>query len=107
MSRNVSTGRVPVFTLGERIRKAREDLGLSQQEFADAIGHDRKSLGNWENGRNVPTYGALMLISSVADVSLEWLAGELYRPSIGVGLAADNRKAASRDTHRLSPAMAA
>jgi transcriptional regulator with XRE-family HTH domain len=105
MSQNVSTGRVPVFTLGERIRKSREDLGLSQQEFADAIGHDRKSLSNWENGRNVPTYGALMLIASTADVSLEWLAGDLYRPTAGVGGAVDNRNAASRNTHGLSACL--
>jgi len=85
MSRNVSTGRVPVFTLGERIRKAREDMALSQTEFADVLGHDRKTVGNWENGRNTPGYGELMLIASAADVSLEWLAGDLFRPTFGGG----------------------
>jgi transcriptional regulator with XRE-family HTH domain len=98
---------VPVFTLGERIRKAREDLGLSQQEFADAIGHDRKTVGNWENGRskNPPSYGDLMLVASVADVSLQWLAGDLFRPTTGVGNGVDNRNEASRNTHGLSPVL--
>lgn len=104
MSRKVSQGRVPTFTLGERIRKAREDLGMSQQQFADAIGHDRKTVGNWENGRykQPPSYGDLMLIASVGDVSLEWLAGELYRPTTGVVGGSANTRGSGRDTHELS-----
>lgn len=111
MSRNVSGGRVPVFSLGERIRKAREDHGLSQQAFADALGVDRKTLGGWENGKHRPSYGDLMLVSSVADVSLEWLAGDLYRPLSGVARAgggvADTRKATRGDTRRCSELVAA
>jgi transcriptional regulator with XRE-family HTH domain len=84
MSRNVSSSRVPEFSLGERIRKAREDQELSQQRFADMLGVDRKTLGGWENGRHRPGYGDLMLVSSVGDVSLEWLAGDLYRPTTAV-----------------------
>lgn len=75
-----STPRIPVFSLGERIRKAREDLELSQFQFADLLDVDRKTVGNWEAGRNQPRYGDLMLIASVSDISLEWLAGDLYRP---------------------------
>lgn len=109
MSRNVRTGRVPVFTLGERIRKAREDLGMSQARFALAIGHDRKTLGNWENERtaNPPNYGDLMLIASVANVSLEWLAGDLYRPSIAVGSDGDIREASGGNTHEDRALLAA
>lgn len=69
-----------MFTLGERIRKAREDLDLSQNQFADLLGVDRKTVGNWEAGRNQPRYGDLMLIASVTEVSLPWLAGDLFRP---------------------------
>lgn len=76
----MTQARIPVFTLGERIRKAREDLGLSQGELALRLGVDRKTVGNWESGRNQPRYRDLMLVASTADVSLEWLAGELYRP---------------------------
>lgn len=86
MAHELDTPRVPTFSLGERIRKAREDLGLSQLRFATALGIDRKTVGNWEAGRNQPRYGDLMLISSVTDVSLEWLAGELFRPEFGVGI---------------------
>lgn len=102
MSRNVSSRRVPVFSLGERIRKAREDLGLSQQAFADLLGINRKTLNNWEGGRNHPRYGDLMLIASVADVSLEWLAAEEFRPTFGGVAASPTSQGASRPNRQLS-----
>ena len=83
--------RVPVFSLGERIRKAREDAGMSQQQFGLALGVDRKTVGNWEGDRNRPRYRDLMMISSVADVSLRWLAGDLYRPDIAAAAGGVNR----------------
>ena len=93
--------RVPVFSLGERIRKAREDLGLSQQTFAEMLGVDRKTISNWEGERNRPRYGDLMLISSAADVSLEWLAGDMFRPQISGG-DSDIREAARRNIREYS-----
>ena len=84
MAQEVGSSRVPVFTLGERIRKAREDQGYSQAEFAIRLGVDRKTVSNWEGSRNQPRYGDLMLIASVTDVSLEWLAGELFRPTASI-----------------------
>jgi len=85
---------------------------MSQKEFALAIGHDRKTVGNWENGKNSnpPNYGDLMLISSVTDVSLEWLAGDLFRPTTGVGVGfggTDTRQRSRRDTEQYEPALAA
>jgi transcriptional regulator with XRE-family HTH domain len=118
--------RVPVFSLGERIRKAREDAGMSQQQFADELGIDRKTVGNWEADRNQPRYRDLMLISSVADVSLEWLAGELFRQHEPVsptrpsraprranasgtraGSAVDTKKGTGRIPHRYQDALVA
>jgi transcriptional regulator with XRE-family HTH domain len=104
------SNRVPVFSLGERIRKAREDAGMSQQQFADELGVDRKTVGNWEADRNQPRYRDLMLVSSVADVSLEWLAGDLFRPIspvlAGTG-AADNRQESRRNPHEYSDDLVA
>lgn len=97
--------RVPVFSLGERIRKAREDAGLSQQQLANKLGVDRKTVGNWEGERNQPRYRDLMMISSVADVSLEWLAGDLFRPTFG-GADADNSRRSVRDTPRYAAVAA-
>lgn len=106
MARHLESSRVPVFSLGERIRKAREDLGLSQQQFADLLGIDRKTVSNWEGMRNHPRYGDLMLIASAADVSLEWLAAEEFRPTFAAGAAVVERDTAQTpgtNTGRYSP----
>jgi transcriptional regulator with XRE-family HTH domain len=72
----MAPGRVPVFTLGERIRKAREDMALSQQEFAARMGVDRKSISNWESGRHAPRHRDLLFMAVVSGVDLDWLTGE-------------------------------
>ena len=92
MERIASGHRIPVFSLGERIRKVREDMGLSQQQLADELAVDRKTIGNWETERTLPRYRDLMMLSSVADVSLEWLAGDLFRPHNREGISPDTRE---------------
>ena len=37
--------------LGERIRQARETLGLSQDELAVRVGRDQRSISEYENGK--------------------------------------------------------
>lgn len=44
------------------VASAREASGLSQVEFAAAIGIERSTLQNWENGRAVPRRRALLRI---------------------------------------------
>lgn len=108
MARNVSSARVPTFSLGERIRKVRADLGLSQQQFADMLGVHRKTLNNWETGKHKPSYGDLMLMANTADVSLKWLAGEQFRPPIdGSTSAADNDQRTRPDTREYRPSVLA
>lgn len=45
---------IPEWTFGERIRKIRRDVGLSQAEFAARIGVSTSALSAWEAGRNTP-----------------------------------------------------
>jgi transcriptional regulator with XRE-family HTH domain len=47
--------------LGTRIKRARERKRWTQQQLADAIHVDRKTVDNWENGRTSPrsSIGAL------------------------------------------------
>lgn len=40
-----------MLTLGEKIRKAREDRGLTQEELSVAISIERVTLSNYENGK--------------------------------------------------------
>ena len=51
--------------LPARIRNAREQLRMSQQQLADAIGVDRSSVSNWERGTHAPTRVALAALERV------------------------------------------
>lgn len=77
----MTTTHIPVWTLGDRLRKAREDAGLSQAELAAAISVSRNTVGNAELGERVPLAITLRAWSEVTGVPLEWLrTGEVAPP---------------------------
>lgn len=41
-------------SIGARIRKRRQVLGMKQHELAAAVGVDRSAVSNWERGRHLP-----------------------------------------------------
>lgn len=47
------------------VRKLREKLLLSQQEFANEIGVSFATVNRWENGKHQPTYKAKRIISEL------------------------------------------
>lgn len=71
------------MTIGERIKKVRKAIGLTQQDFADKIGIKRNSLANYEIGRNTPLDAILVSICREFDVNETWLRtgeGEMFIP---------------------------
>lgn len=42
------------YEIGNRIRKYREKLGISQKELAERIGVSNGRVSNWEQGLNRP-----------------------------------------------------
>ena len=41
-------------SLGDRIRRARENLDLTQRELSELVGVSRETVGNWETGTSTP-----------------------------------------------------
>lgn len=69
--------------MNERIKKIRNVLGLTQQEFADKIKVKRNTVATYEMGRSAPSDSAVALICSVFGVNEDWLkngTGEMFRP---------------------------
>ena len=64
---------VPTFTMSDRLRKAREYAGLGQQELADAMGVDRKTVGNYEGDKVEPRAIVLNAWALVTGVDRQWL----------------------------------
>jgi DNA-binding transcriptional regulator YiaG len=73
-----SSGTVPEWTLGDRLRKAREHAGLKQDEMAAIIEVSPATISNWETGARHPRGGELRMIhqwSEVTRVPETWLLG--------------------------------
>lgn len=56
------------YEIGSRIRKYREQIGLSQKEFARLIGVSNARVSNWEQGLNRPDVDVLADICSTLKV---------------------------------------
>ncbi len=71
------------LNIGERIKKLRKSLDMTQQEFAERIGVKRNTIGQYEIGRNEPIDAIINLICREFNVNKEWLQtgiGEMFKP---------------------------
>lgn len=59
--------------MADRLRKARTDVGLSQQDMCDRIGISRKTVTNYENGDTRPLRAILNAWAEVTGTYVEWL----------------------------------
>lgn len=69
------------MTLGERIKKARKALDLTQQKFAEQIGTTQNNIASYEIGRREPSAAAINNICKTFNVNEAWLrtgAGEMF-----------------------------
>ena len=57
-------------SIGQKIRAARQKLGLSQAEFADRIGTSAKTLSSWERGAYLVDVVMLNTIAAEAGMTL-------------------------------------
>ncbi len=61
------------YTLGERICKARDVVGLSTAQLARRLGIKTATLQSWESDRSEPRSNKLVLLAGVLNVSPTWL----------------------------------
>lgn len=59
--------------IGTRIRAARRDRGLTQDELAEQVGVSRSAVAQWETGRTGQVTGNLSRIAGVLEVNVEYL----------------------------------
>ena len=59
----------------ERIRLLRKSQDLSQVELAGRLGVSKQSVSNWENGNILPSIDMLVKISTVFNVSTDYILG--------------------------------
>lgn len=67
--------RIPAFTIGDRLRRARQKVGLEQADFAQEIGVSRGTVSNYEHAEDIASLKKPYLLAWAmrTDVPLEWL----------------------------------
>lgn len=63
------------YEIGNRIRKFREELGISQKQLAEQIGVSNSRISNWEQGINRPDADILAKLCTALNVSPSLLLG--------------------------------
>lgn len=80
------------------MRLLREDMGVTQDDFAKLLGISLSAVAKWESGTNAPGKQAVKRIAEVTGVSADWLVD-------GVGtMWPGDRRPASRPTTQEVPA---
>ncbi len=70
--------------MNKRIKKLRQALDLTQQEFAERIGSVQNTITGYETGRRVPSSQVISLICKEFKVNETWLRtgeGEMFVPA--------------------------
>ncbi|MBI9045120.1 MAG: helix-turn-helix transcriptional regulator [Anaerolineaceae bacterium] len=68
------------FTIANKIKLARIEKDLTQQQLADQAGVTRQTIGLIEAGKYNPTLKLCLLISKITDKKLDelfWIEGEI------------------------------
>lgn len=61
------------MNFGEQIKSIRKNANLTQEQFAMKLNVSRQAVSNWENNKNLPDIGMLILMSDVFQISLDQL----------------------------------
>ncbi len=62
--------------IGAKIKKARTDVNLTQEQVAESLGVSRQTISNWENGRTYPDIISVVKLSDLYHISLDHLLKE-------------------------------
>lgn len=61
------------MSIGSRIRNARQEKGLSQEELAKAIGATKSAISRYEAGKRMPNLGQIQAIAAALDGDVVYL----------------------------------
>lgn len=62
--------------IGEKIKNARINAGLTQEQAAEALGVSRQTISNWETEKTYPDVASVVKMSDLYAVSLDYLLKE-------------------------------
>lgn len=64
-----------MFNFGKRLKKIREEKGLTQKQFAEKIGSTERGIQHYEVGDREPAFRVIIAILDKIDVDANYLLG--------------------------------
>ena len=64
------------MTFGEKLKKARQQAGYTQEELSNIMTVSRAAVAKWESDRGMPDVSNLKRIAAILDVSVDYLLDE-------------------------------
>ena len=64
------------MTFGEKLKEARKNAGLSQEQFAEKMSVSRSAVAKWETDKGMPDVNNLKVMAQLLDVSVDYLLDE-------------------------------
>lgn len=64
------------MNFGDKIKQARIDVGLTQEELAEILAVSRSAIAKWEGNRGLPDVSNLKVIFRALNVSVDYLLDE-------------------------------
>lgn len=61
------------MTLGEKIKEARKQSGLSQEQLSEKLGISRSAVAKWETDKGIPDVDNLKALSQFLGVSIDYM----------------------------------
>lgn len=61
------------MTFGEKLKEARKEAGLSQEQFAEKMNVSRSAIAKWETDKGMPDVNNLKVMAQLLDVSVDYL----------------------------------
>jgi transcriptional regulator with XRE-family HTH domain len=101
---------IPVWSLGERFRKARRSHGISIEQMASEFGVSKSTVSHWEMDRSRPqdVISVIRRWAEITGVNEAWLAGLVTSQTPAVAMGAlpkrrDRRQKRNREWDRRRP----
>ncbi|MBQ2745756.1 MAG: helix-turn-helix transcriptional regulator [Lachnospiraceae bacterium] len=64
------------MTLAEKLKEARRQSGLSQEQLAEKLSVSRSAIAKWESGKGMPDVENLKAIAKLLNVSVDYLLND-------------------------------
>ena len=92
------------MTLGEKLKEARKQAGLSQLQLAEKLNVSRSAVAKWETDKGIPDVENLKMIAKLLGVSIDYLLDDgenldkaVIREAIDLAAYGSGRKKVKKD----------